>query len=465
MPLAPGYKITGETRNIHWVRDSPASLEIKASFTVQNSGTTPLPFIDFDFPDKGVFGMKDMRAELDGRGVRLEQLPEEYRETHLNRFRITFESAWAQGQKHQLDFQYSLSSPEDPGARITISADAFHLGPLDWCVLPRPPKHLLSPVPTSPDKMTYTVRVPSDFRVLGRGKLTSRKRQGDETEYLFRLRRTDLAAFVVAGSYLETRSSASGGSVTFWTLHPLKGNAGMAAQRIASAWATLQSVFGASGIEGSAPHIVESPSLQSQIAGESVPAVASFPGGALVNDDALALGIESDAFFERVAHALAHNWFTDQMDPTGAAAVGMREGLPEYATIVTDEKIGGPPTRQSRIQDYLRRYHDALKQAQEKPLGVTLPTDSPEQRAIALAKAPLMYIALEDSCGETPVRNGLKRLVSSLRGQEVGFDDMRSAIEETCGKDLGGFFREWLYQPGLPEDFRSRYGQPQSAGK
>jgi aminopeptidase N len=44
-----------------------------------------------------------------------------------------------------------------------------------------------------------------------------------------------------------------------------------------------------------------------------------------------------------------------------------------------------------------------------------------------------------------------------LRGQEVGFDDMRSAIEQTCGKDLGAFFREWLYEKGLPADFRSRY--------
>ena len=68
-----------------------------------------------------------------------------------------------------------------------------------------------------------------------------------------------------------------------------------------------------------------------------------------------------------------------------------------------------------------------------------------------------MYAALEDRCGEAPVRSGLKQLVALLRGQEVGVDDMRSAIEQTCGKDLGEFFRVWLYTKGLPADFRGRY--------
>jgi hypothetical protein len=49
------------------------------------------------------------------------------------------------------------------------------------------------------------------------------------------------------------------------------------------------------------------------------------------------------------------------------------------------------------------------------------------------------------------------RLATAFRGQEVGFDDPRAAVEQTCGKDLGSFFRDWLYGTGLPPDFRSRY--------
>jgi aminopeptidase N len=93
----------------------------------------------------------------------------------------------------------------------------------------------------------------------------------------------------------------------------------------------------------------------------------------------------------------------------------------------------------------------------EIPLGVAKMSDAPEQRAISLAKAPLLFIALEDQCGEEPVRKGLTRVVSLLRGQEAGYNEIRSAIEESSGKDLAEFFRVWLYEKGIPKDFRSRY--------
>jgi aminopeptidase N len=74
-----------------------------------------------------------------------------------------------------------------------------------------------------------------------------------------------------------------------------------------------------------------------------------------------------------------------------------------------------------------------------------------------LAKAPLFFIALEDKYGEAPVRAGLSRLVALLRGQEVGYDDLRAALEESTGKNLAEFFRAWLYGKDVSKDFRERY--------
>ena len=77
-----------------------------------------------------------------------------------------------------------------------------------------------------------------------------------------------------------------------------------------------------------------------------------------------------------------------------------------------------------------------MKGAQEAPLGVTTATDPPGRRRIALAKAPLFFVALEDTCGERLMREGLKRMVSSLRGQEVTYGTLRSALEQSSGKNL-----------------------------
>ncbi len=79
------------------------------------------------------------------------------------------------------------------------------------------------------------------------------------------------------------------------------------------------------------------------------------------------------------------------------------------------------------------------------------------QRRIAAAKTALFFIALEDTDGEAPVRAGLAEVVALLRGKEVGYDDLRAAVEHGTGKNLDASFRLWLYSKGIPQDFRDRY--------
>lgn len=456
MPLAPGYRIVKETHEIKFVAGQPAALGIHADRTLQNNGTASLNFVDITFPEEKAFGRTNLRITWDGHQANVGELPVEYRPDHPNTVRISFDSPWTRGQTHELTIDYELRSPEDRGSRITVAEDDFHLGSQGWIDLPQPPPHLLAASLLSPKKSVYSIRVPSDFLVLARGQMVGRKRAGNETEYRFRLRPQDLAIFVVAGSYKETPFRTGSGEMVFWTHGPLK-DAGATPGRLVGVWQTLEADFGPMDPSIHAPHIVESAEVRQHIPDESGAAAVAFPGGALVNEEAMALGIASDAFVEHVTHALAHNWFGDAMYPSSEAAIAMGEGLPDYATIVIDEARNGPESRHRRISRYLRRYEEGISRGAEKPLGVTALTDPPEQRDIALAKAPLMYAALEDTCGEVPVRSGLKELVTLLRGQPVGIDDMRAAIEQTCGKNLGEFFRVWLYSKGIPQDFRARY--------
>jgi hypothetical protein len=164
-----------------------------------------------------------------------------------------------------------------------------------------------------------------------------------------------------------------------------------------------------------------------------------------------------------VAHALAGNWFGVQIHSSNSV-VGISEGLSEYAVIVIDEARQGDSARNSRILRFLHEYDAACKEAVEKPLIATTISDSVEQRRIALAKAPLFFIALEDAYGEASVRQALAQVVSLLRGQEVGFQDIRAALENVTNKDLVPIFRAWLYKPGIPAEFREKY-QRAAVGK
>jgi hypothetical protein len=456
-PLTPGYQVLKGSSEVRFVGGKSPELRIRANFTLENTGSGELKFIDIVFPDEKEFGRRNLDARLDGREAKLSKLPEEYQHDAPNTLRMALEPAWEQKQKRELLIEYTLSSPEDPGARITIAESGFHLGFRGWFPVLEPPKHLLAPYPKRPDKTVVSIRIPPDFLVLSRGTPQGRKQQGSDVEHRFLLRQGDLAPFVVAGRYTESSSHGKTNSAIFWTLAPLREDPTAAGDRISAAWNILQRDFGPLDKNIRVPHVIEFANLRAHIPGEEGPAAASFPGGALLNSEALALGINSEAFLEKVTHALAHNWFGGELYPTSDAAIGMGEGLPDYATIVIDEARNVGAARQNSVRALLRTYDNALKLAGEKPLGVTTVLDPPEQRRIALAKAPLFFIALADAYGEVPIRAGLGRMVTLLRGQEVGYDDLRAALEESTGKNLAEPFRIWLYSKGIPRGFRGRY--------
>jgi hypothetical protein len=202
--------------------------------------------------------------------------------------------------------------------------------------------------------------------------------------------------------------------------------------------------------------------LRARSAEEIQSAVASFPGGALVNPSALALGFQSDELTQQINQALAHSWFGVEMYPAPDAAVGIGEGLPNYATIVVDESSGGELARRRRIRQFLEAYQSGVREYagtpnSEQSIITTMLYDPFPRRRIAAAKAALFFSALEDAYGEAPVRSGLAQVVALLRGKEVGFNDLRAALEQTTGKNLAEPFRVWLYSTGMPQDFRNRY--------
>lgn len=456
VPLAPGYQIVSENRQIQFVPSETPEIRISARYALRNSGTTDLEFIDVTFPDTKAYGRTELKVELDGHSAKLVNLPEEYQPESPNALRLPFDSVWKRGEKHELSVEYGFRSPQDAGDRITIGAQDFHLGSRGWSPLLLPPKHFLSPFPDRPDRTAYTVVVPSDFLVLSGGRLKGRKQLGASTEFRFELRKSDMSPAIVAGRYTASSPEAKASSAIFWTLQPLKDDPRAAVESITAVWNALENDFGPLSKDIRVPHIVESTMVRGEEGSERAPSV-DFPGGVLVSPALLSLGLNSETFQARVTHEIAHNWFGDQVFFSRFTAIGLGEGLPEYATIVAEEAQKGEAGRRARVSNYLRLYDEAAKSAEEIPLGITARTDLPEQQRIAEAKAALFFVAVEDACGEKQMRDGLKELIALLRGQEVNYDVLRAELEQVSGKKLADLFRVWLNDKGIPDDFRARY--------
>jgi hypothetical protein len=458
---APAYRIIKESHEIQFVSGQIPELRVRAGYTLENYGNSDLSSIDVILPNKKSYGLKVLLIKVNGREVSPVELSAQSEAEEATRFRIPFDAAWNQKQRRDLVVEYAFSSPEDSGTNINLSSTCFHIVSRGWFPLLQPPTHVLSPFPTSPERITYTVQVPSDFLLLTPGKPSGRTKNGGEVKYRFELRKSDPAPFIVAARYVDSCSNRRPCGAAFWTLEPLKTNLAPAEEQIASAWNILQKNFGPLGKANLVPHIVESPGLRH--IGDDVSSAAPFFGGVLVNPQAISLGVYSGDFLDLVTRGLAGNWFGVQIYSPDSA-IGMTEGLSDYAVIVIDEARHGDSARRERISQFLQEYNDACKEAVEKPLVAVTMHDPVEQRRIALAKAPLFFIALEDAFGEAPVRQGLAQVVSLLRGQEVGYQDIRATLENVTNKDLAPIFRTWLYKPGIPAEFREKY-QSAAAGK
>jgi hypothetical protein len=451
--VAPAYRIIKESREIRFVPGQSPELRIRASYTLENYGVSDLPYIDVVLPDKRSYGLKGLLVKINGR----EAAPEELsagREEGLSRFRIPLDPFWNQKQRRDLVIEYSFASPEDAGMNIGLSPSSFYVISQTWFPAPQPPAHVLSPFPARPERITYTVQIPATFLLLAPGKPVGRTKNGEEVKYRFELRNSDPAPFIVAGRYVDSCSNNRSCGAAFWTFQPLKTDRVPAEEQIASAWNILQKNFGPLGKANLVPHVVESSGLRH--IGDDMPSAVPFFGGVLVDPQAMAQGVYGADFLDLVTRALAGNWFGVQIY-SPHSAVGISEGLSDYAVIVIDQARHGDSARNAQVLRFLHEYDDACKEAVEKPLIATTTSDPIEQRRIALAKAPLFFIALEDAYGEESVRKGLEQVVRLLRGQEVGFQDIRAALENVTSKDPMPIFRVWLYQTGIPAEFREKY--------
>jgi hypothetical protein len=450
---APNYRIDKTAVRIEFTAGQSPELHLSASYNLENYGTSVLAFIDVMLPNETRYRIRNLLVKVDGQTVNSAQGLEGSSEARTSNIRVPFDPGWHPRERRDLVIEYNFNAQDGAEKSGVLAAASFYLISPGWLPALQPPNHVLSSTPAIPEGTTCSVEVPADFLVLASGKPRGRKKNRGTVKYQFELRKEDLAPYVIAGRYVETPPSRQKNSVSFWTFGPLKGDPTGVEKEIASVSDVLHKNFGPLDKNSPGVRIVESAGASSDVTSE--PQAIPFPAGVLVSSQAMAAGIESPGFSKFISSALARSWFANISGPD--SPIGISEGLPEYAEAVVDESLNGQASRRNLISRFLQEYESALKEAVEKPLISTTMQDPLEQRRIALAKAPLFFIALEDAYGEDPVRRGLAEVLALLRGQSVRYPDIRAALENVTNKDLTPMFRLWIYKTGIPDEFREKY--------
>jgi aminopeptidase N len=159
-------------------------------------------------------------------------------------------------------------------------------------------------------------------------------------------------------------------------------------------------------------------------------------------------GSESDGI---VAHELAHQWWGNSVTPADWDDVWLSEGFATYFHGLFLEGLGGA----AALREHMARAAEKVREASaQAPRAVVEPeVDDPAARLSAFTydKGAWVLHMLRRVLGDEAFFTGLRRYYSAHAGGNATTDDLRFALEAASGRDLGAFFRQWLFRPGLPE--------------
>ena len=154
---------------------------------------------------------------------------------------------------------------------------------------------------------------------------------------------------------------------------------------------------------------------------------------------------------ELMAHEIAHQWFGDAVTETDYRHLWLSEGFATYMTHLYMEDRYGADTLRAGMQ---ADRHLVLGFARQHPVAVV---DTGMQgdymrllNANSYQKGGWVLHMLRRSIGDSLFWEGIRRYYALYGGRNASTESFRAVMESVTGKDLGPFFTQWLYTPGVP---------------
>ena len=453
--LGPGFSHSYRSVAVSATSIEPTHIHIRVTDKLENIGNRSLAYLDVALPGGPSFGTKNVSVSVDAKAV----LGQKVTRQSGPALRVPFDPPWLQGQEKEIAFAYDLEpAPEGRGV-VGATSDGFYLA--DPNVFPawQPPLGPFAQASLRAHTEQLEVSVPADFQVLAAGREQRSERRGELVVHRFETPRVEFPPYLVAGRFQEQRAESGPGAVVFWTRETLdKESARNAAQRLSATVGTYEDLFGPVARNHFPIHVVEtSAELAPIVVMTPNISAASFPEGVLFDHRAVALGLASDPVLDLADYELARTWFGWHVRPRPEADLLLGGGMALFAALHAAEARRGIAARQQEIARLISTYDGLGATSDEKPgFGPAVGYSRAELTAKAY-KGGLFLFALEDIAGEEKFHSAVRRILTDMAGQEIGSDELRSAVEAEAGRNLAGAFHAWFDHPGLPAEFRARH--------
>ena len=149
-----------------------------------------------------------------------------------------------------------------------------------------------------------------------------------------------------------------------------------------------------------------------------------------------------------LAHEVLHSWWGSGV-AIDYESGNWGEGLTTYqADYGLAEERGADAAREMR-REWLRSL-SVLPAAFDTPVRAFRSAAHGTGQAVGYDKVAMIFHMLRTELGASIFDNGVRAFWQLNRGHTAAWSDLQAAFEAVSGRDLGGFFKQWLDRPGLP---------------
>lgn len=148
-----------------------------------------------------------------------------------------------------------------------------------------------------------------------------------------------------------------------------------------------------------------------------------------------------------IIHESGHEWFGNWLSVADHADLWIHEGFTTYTEVLYLECVGGPAKAQAWLEGL--KENIANKVSIVGPRGVNY--DDPDASSDMYYKGAWMLHTLRGLVGDSLFRAWLPALLRDLAFKPARTEDVIAHANAFFKRDLGYFFAQYLYYPGLPK--------------
>jgi aminopeptidase N len=151
-----------------------------------------------------------------------------------------------------------------------------------------------------------------------------------------------------------------------------------------------------------------------------------------------------------IAHEIAHQWFGNSVTENDWQHIWLSEGFATYLTAVYLEKTYG----KEKLDETMKSARDRVTGFYSSSPGAVIDTSVTDLMKLlnpnTYQKGAWVLHMLRRELGDDIFWKGIRLYYEEYRNKNALTSDFQSIMEKVSKRDLGGFFKQWLFVPGQP---------------